>query len=118
VDSVLRGRVYAVGDLPASALIPLLVFIVECRDRRRVSALQIRRALERWRVLQRLAALKRETGLSVRKVIVHMVRASARGDTGRKLKSRTLQTWVKAWNTPGPGGLAPGPASEIGRAHV
>ena len=105
----------AIGDLPATALIPLLTFIVECRDRRRVSALQVRKALERWRVLQRFAELKRETGLSVRRVIVHLVRESARVGSGAPLKVRTLQHWVHDWNKIGPDGLAAGPASLVDR---
>jgi len=100
--------------VPPIALLPMLAVLGDLQGRgRRVTAGMTRRALGRWRLIQRYAAIRRETGVSSRRAIRQVVRESADIAPGLRCEVRAMQRWIAGWNAIGPDGLAAGPASLV-----
>jgi hypothetical protein len=123
-DAILSEATETLSRLPTEALLPLLPFLGELsRERPRpLTAGMVRRALDRWRLLELFRAMKLETpDLSNRQIILRVTHrvASWGGPPGQRaarpriLGARTLERWVQEYNQVGPDGLAAGFAALI-----
>lgn len=112
-DEVLTEVVEAASRLPVFALLPLLPFLgALSRDRPRpLTSGMVRRALGRWRLVQRFAELKaspEHCDDSNRQVIHRVCREASRVAPGVRCSQRSLERWIHGHNAVGPDGLAAG----------
>jgi len=112
-DEILGEVIEALSRVPATALLPLLPWFGQlARDRgRRLTPGVVRRALGRWRVLQRFAEMRSSPeyrGQSNRKIILRIVGEAPRMFRGVKCSRRSIQEWVRKYNAVMDDGLAGG----------
>ena len=116
---ILAEFIKAAQAVPAASLLPLLPLLGALREQSPVGrpVPGSRRALDRWRLVQRFAALKREdperSNLDVLKQVAREAGRIAPGMRGPSV--RTLQWWVQRYNAIGDDGLAAGPAALLDR---
>ncbi len=116
-QAIMAEFIEAASALPVTALLPLLPLFGALRG---VSSTgrQVpgsRRALDRWRLVQRFAELREaDPERSNRNVLQQVAREAARIAPGLRGPSvRTLEAWIQRYNEIGVDGLAAGPAALV-----
>ena len=115
-DKILAELIEADSRVEPLALLPLLPLLGElaagqCKP---ATAGTVRRALGRWRLLKRFSVLKRRHPARSNSQIMNQVnREAARIAPGLRCSVRSLESWLRGFNSVGPGGLAAGPAALI-----
>ena len=116
--AILAEFINAAQAVPAASLLPLLPLLGALRGvsyaKRTVPG--VRRALDRWRLVQRFAVLKREDPeRSNLDVLKQVAREAGRIAPGMEPSVRTLEWWIQRYNAIGDDGLAAGPAALLDR---
>lgn len=117
--SILSEFIEAASACPEEALLPLLPLLGELRasSNAKRTVPGSRRALDRWRLVQRFAVLKLEDPERINSDVLHQVAREAGriAPGGLEPSVRTLQWWIQRYNAIGPDGLAAGPAALLDR---
>ena len=115
--AVMAEFIEAASALPVTALLPLLVLLGSLREQSPVGRTVpgSRRAVQRYNLLRRFAALKqRDPTLSNLKAIRQVNREARRIAPGLRCSVRSLQAWIQRYNST-VDGLAAGPAALVDR---
>ncbi|MCK4627085.1 MAG: hypothetical protein KAV00_17365 [Phycisphaerae bacterium] len=111
-DVVIAEAVHQLRLLRCDAVAALLPFLGELAALNSpATAGTIRRAVNRLRLVRRFSQLRRQPenrGKSNRSLIIRVNREAARIAPGQCCSVRSLQKWIKAYNSLTPGGLAAG----------
>lgn len=106
---------FAASQLPAPALVPALGFfgdLAKASDQRRATPNMVRRAISRWRLLQRFSRLRSSPVHSRRSnhyIVAKLLDRTVYGVAGRKTCSiRSVEALIQRYNTVGENGLAGG----------
>lgn len=112
-ELLLTELAHAASRVPTDLLVPLLSMTAELSGRQGTprSAGTLRRAIERGRILQRFAELRRDpkcTGWDNLRLLRELLTEVRRRFPQMKCSTRTLQRWIHDWNSTADGGLARG----------